>query len=61
MEHYLKVTEEGVIYGKKPKNSDNILYDENVSFDNLDEGIDWVMNKFRIEKREIQYIHQLDI
>lgn len=61
MEHYLKLTEEGIIYGKKPQNSNDIKYDETISFDTLDDGIEWVINKFGIEKREIQYIHQLDI
>jgi len=61
MEHYLKITEEGVFAGKKQTNSDEIVYDESLKFDDFDEGYEWLHEKFGVEKREIHYIHQLDV
>lgn len=61
MEHYLKQVEDLVIYGKKRKNADEVEYDESITFQSLDEGSEWIFKKFGIEKRDIQYIHQLDI
>lgn len=61
MEHYLKQSEDFVIYGKKRKNANEVEYDESITFQSLDEGSQWIFEKFGIEKRDIQYIHQLDI
>ncbi len=61
MEHYLKQAENLVIYGTKKKNADEVEYDESITFNSLDEGIDWIYENFGVEKRDIQYIHQLDI
>lgn len=35
MEYYLKITEDGVIYGKKNENEDDVVYDESLSFKDL--------------------------
>lgn len=61
MEHYLKITQDGVIAGKKKENSDEIIYDKSKTFQDFEEGFEFLNKKFGIEKREIHYIHQLDI
>lgn len=61
MEHYLKQLEDLVVYGVKKKDAEEVEYDESVTFESLDEGSEWIFEKFGVEKRDIQYIHQLDI
>lgn len=62
MEHYLKINEEGIVFpGKKKDNSDEIIYDQSITFTDFEEGYAWLNKKYGIEKREIQYIHELDI
>ncbi len=62
MEHYLKILEDGrVISGKKRDESSDIVYDDSITFNDFEEGYAWLNEKFGVEKREIQYIHQLDI
>lgn len=61
MEHYLKITDEGVVYGKRLDNSKDIVYDDSKRFNDFEEGYEWIYDQFGVEKRDIQYIHQLDI
>ena len=61
MEYYLKITEDGVIYGKKNENEDDVVYDESLSFKDFEEGYEWLIEKFGVAKSDIQYIHQLEI
>lgn len=61
MEYYLKITEEGVVHGKKKENEDEAVYDESIRFNDFEEGYEWLNKKYGVAKRDIQYIHQLDI